>query len=129
MNSKEEMSFSEWFTQKSEEYKDDPDCLLEEVLIHVTDAICVEMERQGISKSDLAKKMEKPPSWLSRILGSDHNMTFRSAVLIFQALGCRMRIGLEPLYEQDPHQKVVTIQPAKNDFSSSISHDMNAKKA
>lgn len=89
--------FKEWFENLEDELKDDPRYALEDVLLDFSEMICKAMEEQGISKSELAKKMGKQPSWLSRILGANHNLTFLTAVEIASTLNMELNISWKPI--------------------------------
>ncbi|MDP8244803.1 MAG: helix-turn-helix transcriptional regulator [Candidatus Hinthialibacter antarcticus] len=95
MNNKDQ-SFKDWFQNLEDEFKDDPRYALEDVLLDFSEMICKAMEEQRISKSELAKKMGKQPSWLSRILGAEHNLTFLTAVEIAMALDMNLKVSWKP---------------------------------
>ncbi len=90
-------SFKDWFHNLEDEFKDDPRYALEDVLLDFSEMICKTMEEQNISKSELAKKMGKQPSWLSRILGAEHNLTFLTAVEIAMTLGKEFKVTWKPI--------------------------------
>ncbi|MBZ0255241.1 helix-turn-helix transcriptional regulator [bacterium] len=106
-------SFKDWFHNLEDEFKDDPRYALEDVLLDFSEMICKAMEEQGISKSELAKKMGKQPSWLSRILGAEHNLTFLTAVEIAMALGKEFKINWKPIKKLDSNDLIERIASYK----------------
>lgn len=51
----------------------------------------------GVSRRDLAKRMECSPAWVTQALGDDANLTLESVSKIFLALGRRCALRSEPL--------------------------------
>lgn len=92
-----ERSLQDWFASEIENLKDDPVFVLEGVLIELTDLIVEEMKKQGISRSDLARKMGKKPSFITRVLRGNENLTFSTAVQIGLALGLKLSVGFKPM--------------------------------
>lgn len=82
-------SLQEWFTSEIEALKDDPEFILEGALLQFTDKISLEMERQGMSKSDLARKIGKKPPFITRVLRGNSNITLATMVQILTALGLK----------------------------------------
>jgi ribosome-binding protein aMBF1 (putative translation factor) len=91
-----DISFQDWFASKVEELKDDPVFVLEGVLYELTERIVEEMEKQGVSRSDLARKMGKKPSFITRVLRGNANLTFSTAVQIGLALGLKLQVNYLP---------------------------------
>lgn len=55
------------------------------------------MDATGLRKSDLAEKLGKPRSFVSRILRGDHNLTIRTMARVFGACGFEMRFKRVPV--------------------------------
>lgn len=97
MTNNNEQSFQDWFASKVEELHDNPSFILEGVLYDLTEQIVEEMEKQGISRSELARKMGKKPSFITRILRGNENLTFSTTVQIGLALGMKPHVEFIPL--------------------------------
>ena len=55
-------NLQEWFASELDKIKDDPIFILEGVVLDWTEQIAEEMEKQNISKSELARRMGKKPA-------------------------------------------------------------------
>jgi len=69
---------------------------VEGATIELTEEIVREMEKQGISRADLAQKLGAKASYITRILKGNHNFTLRKMVEVARALGCELRLHLQP---------------------------------
>jgi len=94
-------TMQEWFAAQLEEYREDPEFILEGVLLDLSNRIAIEMEKQGISRSELARRMGKKPPFITRILKGATNLTFSTAVQISVALGLELAIDFKPLAAKD----------------------------
>lgn len=68
----------------------------EEFIVDVSEAICEELERQGVSRNDLANKLGKSKSFVSQVLSGARNMTLRTLADIAGAIDMRPNIRLTP---------------------------------
>lgn len=68
----------------------------EEFIVDVSEAICEELERQGVSRNDLASKLGKSKSFVSQVLSGARNMTLRTLADIAGAIDMRPNIRLTP---------------------------------
>lgn len=98
---KKKQTAQEWFAAEIEELQKTPDFALEMVLIEVANQIAIEMDKQCISKSDLARKMNKKPSYITRVLKGETNLTFSTAVQVAFALGFKLKITFESLPNEE----------------------------
>ena len=69
----------------------------ERVWIEATEAICELMERQEISKSDLARKLGHSPPYITKLLRGSNNFTLSTLSDVFMALGRSVHITHAPL--------------------------------
>ncbi|HKL78715.1 MAG TPA: helix-turn-helix transcriptional regulator [Gammaproteobacteria bacterium] len=58
------------------------------------------MEHRGISKAELARRLESSPAYITKVLRGDANFTVRSMVRLARALEGRVVLHLEP--EEEP---------------------------
>lgn len=96
----ENQTLQEWFLSELDSLKNDPEFLLEQTLLDFTDTISYEMEKQGMTRSELAEKIGKKPPTITRILRGHHNMTFKTAVEIAAALGFKINLNFAPFDDQ-----------------------------
>lgn len=70
----------------------------ERLITQATEAIWEEMEKAGISKTELAARMGKTKGFVSQILNGSRNMTLRTLADIGFALGRQpdIRLGASP---------------------------------
>ncbi len=77
----------------------DPDLeILEEAALAMAQAtIQNAINRSGLSRAELARRLDRPRSFISRILGGDHNLTIKTMARTLLACGYEVRFGSEPL--------------------------------
>ena len=79
----------------------------EEFILAVTESIVSEMERRGITRSDLAARLGKTRSSISQYLNGSRNLTCRTVADIVHAVGCRPHFELlEAATEQQTDIKI-----------------------
>ena len=54
------------------------------------------MEDLELSRSDLARRLERSPAYVTQVLSQGRNLTIKSMVRLAQALKCKIRVDLEP---------------------------------
>ena len=69
----------------------------EELIVQVTELISVAMERQGLTKADLAARLGKSRPFVTQVLSGDANMTLKTAADLFTALGLELHVGYRKL--------------------------------
>jgi transcriptional regulator with XRE-family HTH domain len=84
-------AFSDIFS--SESFEGRVSQKLESMTLSFQLAICEEMERQGITKSGLASRMNVSAARVSQLIGgSSSNLTFKSIAKIAEALDCDFEV-------------------------------------
>jgi transcriptional regulator with XRE-family HTH domain len=68
----------------------------EGAILEVTEMICEMMGRSGVSRSDLASRLGKTKGYVTQLLNGQTNMTLRTIVDVFTALGKELRITTKP---------------------------------
>ena len=76
------------------------------------------MEKQGVSRTELAEKIGKSRQYVSRVLNENVNFTIDTLALFTCALGCRLNVSLEEIPAenqdgQDSQNKTISF-PEKN---------------
>lgn len=64
----------------------------EELILEVTEAVSVVMQEEGISKTQLAKRLGKTKGFISQLLSGGRNLTLRTLARLVDALGYRVTI-------------------------------------
>ena len=84
-----------------EQYVADPQHMREyqqeRAIYEVTELLETEMDVQGVSRSQLAKKLGRSKSWVTQLLDGDKNKTIRTLADVFAVLGCEYRSFTQPI--------------------------------
>ena len=70
----------------NQQFEDDPEYVVEGILLHVAEAICAEMERQKLSRSELAKRMGVRRQYITQFLNTPTNTTLLTIARFAKAL-------------------------------------------
>lgn len=70
----------------------------EELILDVTDTLCEAMDRDGVSRADLARELGKTRGFVSQILDGERNLTLRTVAGVADALGyvVQFRMARDP---------------------------------
>lgn len=68
---------------------------LEGLKLEITEQIYVAMQRQGISKAELARRLGSSKAYVTKILQGDVNFTLETLNKLSQLLGCDLSIVFE----------------------------------
>ncbi len=82
--------FAEW----EEELRDDPTAIVHSILCEVTEAICAAMDEQGMSRADLARKLDVSPQYITEFLNTPQNTTVKQIVRFANAVGLELDLTL-----------------------------------
>jgi transcriptional regulator with XRE-family HTH domain len=86
-------SFEEFFDRAEER----SDYWAERAKLEFTREVLSKMDKEGISKSELANRLEVWPGMVTRILSGRNNFELETMVRIAVALRCRFHSHLEPV--------------------------------
>lgn len=89
----------------------------EELIVDTTEEILFEMHRQNITKSELAKRLNRSKSFVTRLLNGDHNMTLRTLSDICFVMGLSPKIYIDGR----SHQVEVATWKRANELAIDIS--------
>ena len=64
--------------------------------IEFTNAMVTRMREAKVSRSELARKIDVSPAYISKILRGDTNFSLETIVKIANALNCELRLHLQP---------------------------------
>lgn len=92
---------TKWITQPPSQYSPvDLDVLQEAALSMAQSTIQNAMDQTGLKPGQLAKRMGRHKSFVSRMLGGRHNLTVKTFALALGACGLRPQFGYAPLMWQ-----------------------------
>lgn len=80
-----------WLNEPSSEVE------AERLILEVSELILEQMEQANISHTELARRLGKSKSHVSRLLSGDRNMTLRTLAEICYSLSYRANLKLQPL--------------------------------
>lgn len=69
----------------------------ERAILDVTELICQIMEEQGVTRTELARRLGRSKGYISQLLDGESNMTIRTLSDVFLALDRALRFFDEPL--------------------------------
>jgi transcriptional regulator with XRE-family HTH domain len=68
---------------------------VETAILEITEEIVARMEADGVSRTELAKRLGKKPSFVTKILRGDNNFTLETLVKVARRLNCRFLTHLQ----------------------------------
>jgi len=80
------MKAAERFNKLLEQSKQSPEFRTEKAILGLTEEILAQMERQDVSRTELARRLGKNPAFVTKLLRGDNNFTFDTVVRIARAL-------------------------------------------
>jgi transcriptional regulator with XRE-family HTH domain len=87
------------------------------------DRIVEEMDAQGVSAAELARRMGTSRAWVSKVLRGENNLTVASMGKLAFALGMRVRAHLAPLEEESGAETPGMVEePQTAERSHSLQH-------
>ena len=69
---------------------------VERAVLEFTEDVVGCLKAKGISRTELAHRIDASPAYVTKILRGNTNFTLESMVRIAQALGCSLRTHLQP---------------------------------
>jgi transcriptional regulator with XRE-family HTH domain len=68
----------------------------ERVLLEFTEEITSRMEALGVTRAELARRLNAKPTYITRVLNGTNNFTVESMARISKALDCALRVHMQP---------------------------------
>jgi len=90
------IDYEEWFRQQLEEFRDDPEFVADGVSLEIISGIHQAMQRQGLTKKQLAERVGVSPAFISQVLNGKPNLTLLTLAKFCIALGLDCHIELRP---------------------------------
>lgn len=57
------------------------------------------MQEQGVTRAELARRLDSSPAYVTKLLGMNSNVTMSTVARVFHALGARPQIYASPILE------------------------------
>ncbi len=81
---------STWIRQDLEEFREDPEFLTEGLLLEVNETICELMGKKGVTRAELARRLDWPRSAVTKMLQGNHNISLGRLMKVALVLGCTL---------------------------------------
>jgi len=65
-------------------------------IIKFSEEVCQLMEKQGVSRAELARRLNKSQAWVTKLLGGSNNFTLETMVRVSRALGGELNVRVQP---------------------------------
>jgi transcriptional regulator with XRE-family HTH domain len=96
------MNAEKWFKEKLDAARNTFDYRLEKVLIQLGEDMCLLMEQQRLSRTQLAERMGVSPAYITKILDGNPNLTIKSLLKLSDALGRELTVQFASKGEREP---------------------------
>lgn len=98
------MKAHEWYQRTLERVQGTLEYELEGVLLDLTEQMVRHMEREGINRSELAKRLKVSNARVTRLLSGQPNMRLKTVVKVARALNCDVALSLQTKHVLTVHQ-------------------------
>ncbi len=86
----------EWAKGELEKYKDSIEYRLEEIILDFTEQICEQMEKQKVTRAELAERLGVSRAFITKLLNGNLNLTLRTMMNIVSTLKSDLNIQIQP---------------------------------
>ena len=66
-----------------------------ELLLDVQCALCEAMDDSGVTRAELARRLDKTPGFITQILSSGRNLTLKTIADVADAIGCSVKVTMK----------------------------------
>ena len=88
------MRSDRWMQEKLEKARKRPSFNFEKAILDFTSHVCEQMENQNITRAELAKRLNKKPAYITRVLNGSCNPTVKTMVSFAMALDSEFKLDL-----------------------------------
>lgn len=120
------MKLEKWFAQKLEEFKDDVEFRTEEAILGITEKIVELMEKEGINRTDLAKRLGVSKPFITKLLNGNPNMRLKTMVSLAMALNHELNFSF--VHRSEQRQVTTPIGISDYEFISEAFREKDLKK-
>lgn len=68
----------------------------EAAILDFTEEVLSSMEKSGVTRTELAKRLEVDPAYVTKLIGGSNNFTLKTMVKLARALDSKLRFHLQP---------------------------------
>jgi transcriptional regulator with XRE-family HTH domain len=86
----------EWFEKHLKMYANDPEYELEGIILEITEQISKELEKQKLTRTELARRLGVSNAYVSKVLNGMPNLTLAKMVEISKAIGSKLKVEFIP---------------------------------
>lgn len=86
----------ERFNQMAAEARKSVDYWVECPIVEFTEDVFLLMEKQGVSKAELARRLGTSRAYVTKLLGGDANFTLQTMTRVAMALGAAVHVHVAP---------------------------------
>lgn len=122
------MNATERFNKLLDQSRQSPEFWTEKAIIEYTEEIVSQMEQQGISRTELARRLGKNPAFVTKLLRGNNNFTFETVVRIARALEMEFVPHMKPVGWQTRWMDFSPSKPVENTESLGIKKKAYAKE-
>lgn len=101
---------SDWFNELTESLESDPEYIAESISIDLAMKINKKMEEQGVSQSELAKRLGVSKAYVSQILQGQNNMTVLTVCKLGSALNITPKIYFDDNLQTLETENIIPFQ-------------------
>lgn len=132
-----------WYQELTEKFDKNPEYWVESMRIDFVEAVERMMEKRGVSRAELARRMDSSPAYVTQMLKALFNPTLLTLAKMALALDARVELALvpkdaphgrraahlrEPRLREGQHEFVAADRPARARRSDSIASDIPARR-
>ena len=92
----------DWLQQFEDEYRKDPDYITEKTFLETMEKVLAVMEDKGISKAELAERMDVSRAYISKLFNNSTNLTLTTLAKLSVALDISIGITIGA---EEPQQR------------------------
>lgn len=68
----------------------------EELIVEVTEALAEAIDRSGVPRAEVARRLGKGRAFVTQVLAGGRNLTLGTLAELADAIGCAVKVRLEP---------------------------------
>jgi transcriptional regulator with XRE-family HTH domain len=87
---------AERFKKLQDKYQNDLESITEGVLLNINEQIVRLLERNRVTRSELAEKLGVSNAYITKLLNGNENLTIKQLVRLAVALGCTIDVTVLP---------------------------------
>jgi transcriptional regulator with XRE-family HTH domain len=116
------MDYKDKFKKLTEKLENKPEYKYEGLLFEFVEQVLEIMEREQLSRTDLAKKLGCSNAYITKLFKGNQNLTLRKIFEIADALGCSFNFAIKPVQKPSLQDEWISIQSSLSakEFSSVI---------